>query len=174
MSAEHLDFKDNQFDIVCISNTLHHLPEVEKVIEEMKRVVKKDGYVVIHEMISDDQTEKQNTHVWLHHLNADIDSANGIYHGHTYTKKNELNEILTKSNLKIVSQLEYEVQDDQLNGDEDEVLNKIFETLHKRINKIKDDNNKVKYRDELNRNHKRLYNTGFALATECLVITNIK
>ena len=45
--ATKMSFKDNSFDVVFCSDTLHHVPEYEKVIEEMVRISKK--YVVIME-----------------------------------------------------------------------------------------------------------------------------
>jgi SAM-dependent methyltransferase len=38
-----MDFPDNSFDIVYASNLLHHLPEPEKAIREMHRVLKPGG-----------------------------------------------------------------------------------------------------------------------------------
>jgi len=173
MNAESLAFEDNFFDIVCISNTLHHLPDVHKVLEEMKRVVKPEGYVIIHEMVKDDQTQKQNSHVWLHHLSADIDSEIGIHHGHTYTRT-ELKKILNELELNVISQMEYQLQDEQSFGDEREILDNTFEVMNKRINKIDDKKIKETFRNDLNENMERLYETGIELATEYMAITSLK
>lgn len=43
VNAMALDFPDNSFDIVYASNLLHHLPEPEKAIREMHRVLKPGG-----------------------------------------------------------------------------------------------------------------------------------
>lgn len=45
MDANDLDFKDNSFDIVFANALLHHVENIDKVIQEMKRVSNK--YVVI-------------------------------------------------------------------------------------------------------------------------------
>lgn len=42
-NAMALDFPDNSFDIVYASNLLHHLPEPEKAIQEMYRILKPGG-----------------------------------------------------------------------------------------------------------------------------------
>lgn len=47
MSADNLGFKDNSFDIVFCHMLLHHVTDVNKVINEIKRVSKK--YIVVLE-----------------------------------------------------------------------------------------------------------------------------
>ncbi len=87
MDATHLDFDDASFDTVCISNSLHHLPNLPQVLAEMKRVLRPDGHYVISEMYRDDQKEPQLTHVHLHHWWAEIDTALGFTHNETYTRQ---------------------------------------------------------------------------------------
>ncbi len=53
--------------------TLHHLSDKTKVIEEMKRVLKTNGIFIINEMFCDYQNEAQMSHVYVHHIGADID-----------------------------------------------------------------------------------------------------
>ncbi len=43
MNAEALQFKNNTFDTVCTSYSLHHLENIDKVLAEMKRVLKPNG-----------------------------------------------------------------------------------------------------------------------------------
>ena len=43
MNAENLQFEDESFDTVCIPHSLHHLASINKVLAEMKRVLKKYG-----------------------------------------------------------------------------------------------------------------------------------
>lgn len=42
-----IPFRDEQFDSVLCTEVLEHLPEPEKVIKEIKRVLKKDGYLYL-------------------------------------------------------------------------------------------------------------------------------
>lgn len=42
-----LDLKSNQYDIVVAKDILEHLHNPEQLLKEMRRVVKKDGYIVI-------------------------------------------------------------------------------------------------------------------------------
>jgi len=44
MNAEQLDFEDDSFDTASISASLHHLSNIQRVLEEMKRVLKPGGH----------------------------------------------------------------------------------------------------------------------------------
>ena len=49
--ATHLEFEDNTFDVACISFALHDMPLLmrQKVLQEMGRVTKPDGVIVVVE-----------------------------------------------------------------------------------------------------------------------------
>jgi ubiquinone/menaquinone biosynthesis C-methylase UbiE len=85
MDALRLDFNDSSFDLACISNSLHHLDPLV-VLREMMRVLRPGGTFVVAEMVRDDQTETQMTHVELHHWWAAVDTVNGIVHRETYRR----------------------------------------------------------------------------------------
>lgn len=87
MDARHMDFEDDSLDTVCISNSLHHLRNPREVLLEMKRVLRPGGLYIINEMFWDHQTKARQTHVLLHHLGGEIDTAMGNYHAKTYSKK---------------------------------------------------------------------------------------
>jgi len=87
MDARHMNFPEASFDTVCISNSLHHMPDLEVVLAEMKRVLRPGGHFIIAEMYRDNQTETQMTHVLLHHWWAAIDKANGVVHNETYSRQ---------------------------------------------------------------------------------------
>ena len=86
MDAHHLDFDDSSFDLVCISNSLHHLDPMP-VLREMKRVLRPGGLLLVSEMYRDGQTETQMTHVHLHHWWAAVDMVNGVMHRETYQRQ---------------------------------------------------------------------------------------
>jgi len=44
-----IPFKDNKFDIITIYSVLHHIPTLQKLIINIKRVLKKDGFIFIKE-----------------------------------------------------------------------------------------------------------------------------
>jgi SAM-dependent methyltransferase len=87
MDAARMDFPDNHFDTVCIANSLHHMADPSGVLQEMKRVCKPGGHLIITEMFRDGQCETQLTHVYLHHWWAAVDAADGIIHHETFTRQ---------------------------------------------------------------------------------------
>ena len=88
MNAEALEFGDGSFDTVCISDSLHHLDKINKVLAEMRRVLKTGGHFILQEMYCDgDQTEAQKTEIHKHHWHAEIDSLLGITHNRTLTRQ---------------------------------------------------------------------------------------
>lgn len=87
MDAQEMSFPDASFDTVCISNSLHHMSNLPRVLGEMRRVLKPGGYFIVAEMYCDGQVETQMTHVLLHHWWAAIDSAQGTFHAETYSRE---------------------------------------------------------------------------------------
>ena len=45
--SESIPFEDNTFDVVFLTASLHHFPDPQKAISEMKRCVKKGGVVIV-------------------------------------------------------------------------------------------------------------------------------
>jgi len=102
MNLEDLQFEDNYFDTVCISDALHHIQNREKVLGEMLRLLKPEGLMLITEMYCDgEQSPAQETHILMHHWVASVDRLFGAYHQTTFTRK-ELQEIVKKLPLKKV------------------------------------------------------------------------
>ena len=104
--ASNLPFDDNSFDTVCISNSLHHLPDLKKILSEMKRVLRDGGNFIINEMFSDEQNEAQMSHVLLHHWFAKIDKISGRYHDETFTRK-QIENIIKKLELSNYEIIDY-------------------------------------------------------------------
>ncbi|MEW5747656.1 MAG: class I SAM-dependent methyltransferase [Candidatus Thermoplasmatota archaeon] len=88
MNAEHIGFDDGSFDTVCISNSLHHLDNVDRVLSEMKRVVRPGGNFILQEAYCDgDQTEAQKAEELEHEWGARIDNLLGITHNKTFARQ---------------------------------------------------------------------------------------
>lgn len=87
MDATRLDFVAATFDLVTISNSLHHLPNPDLVLQEMKRVLKPGGVFVVFEMFNNHQNAAQLNAVHLHQWWAKINQANGIFHDPRYDRE---------------------------------------------------------------------------------------
>lgn len=106
MNAENLTFDSNSFDTVAISHSLHHLTNVNKVLAEMMRVLRPDGYFIIQESFRDGiQSEAQKTDIDQHHWGSKIDKLLDVPHRFTHTKS-ELKEIATSLGLRELKEVE--------------------------------------------------------------------
>ena len=88
--AARLPFADHKADIISISNALHHIPEPHAALAEARRVLSRDGLLIIHEMCDADYPPAQALWRDAHHLKADIDSVKGLSHRHTYIREDIL------------------------------------------------------------------------------------
>ena len=64
MNAEDLTFDDATFDTVCIADSIHHLEKPEEVLDEMQRVLKPGGYLILQEMFHDGYQNEANQTVY--------------------------------------------------------------------------------------------------------------
>ena len=51
MNGTQLDFNAESFDVVTMSNSVHHFSNPEEILGEMIRVLKPDGLLLIYEMV---------------------------------------------------------------------------------------------------------------------------
>jgi len=125
--ALHLSFESESFDMVSISNSLHHFNDPLPVLREMERVLKPGGYFLVAEMYCDGQTETQMTHVYLHHWWAAVDTLNGVTHRETY-RRGEILDML--KNLRLRKTALYDLSETEENPKDPEIiaeLNPVFE-----------------------------------------------
>jgi len=102
MNAESLEFSDNSFDTVSMAYSLHHLNRVDKVLAEVKRVLKPRGTLIIQEEFSDgNQTEAQKTNLLQHAWDAEIDTLLGKTHKASLIK-HEIIELVSNLQLEQV------------------------------------------------------------------------
>lgn len=76
-SLPNLDFDDNKFDLVLCSHTLEHIDDIENSIEEIKRITKSGGIVIINSPIGE-VWSTENEHVWWFGDNLDFEIGNLI------------------------------------------------------------------------------------------------
>jgi len=169
MNAEDLKFEDNTFDIVCLSNSIHHLPNTQKVFMEMRRVLKPGGYFVIQEMFCDNQNEAQLTHVYFHHFNAEIQTLLGGYHNKTLKKQQVLD---IGDSLELENLIDFECFYKEDNPMSDEELKGMFQAVDNCVEKTKDFPQYESYREQGQTIKERLSNVGIDSATELVMIGN--
>lgn len=134
MNAENLKFGDDYFDLVCISNALHHLPDREIVIREMKRVVKPDGYLVFSELFSDNLNPAQEVQKLYHHTRSRVDRLLGIYHRETWTRS-EIIRIVQENGIHLSGYFDFERKVNLVSNDED--LEEWVEKMKQNIERAK-------------------------------------
>ncbi|WP_298019055.1 class I SAM-dependent methyltransferase [uncultured Dysosmobacter sp.] len=99
MDAAAMDYPDDTFEVVALSNTLHHIEDYGKVLAEMLRVLKPGGFFVLNEMYRDGQDAAQQVHEAQHTLEAKLDCLLGSYQRRTW-KREEIIEIFRTLPLK--------------------------------------------------------------------------
>ena len=91
--GKNINYSDNYFDVVICSFVLHHIPDFEYTLKELKRVTKK--YILIYE-----DTPKNSIDIYLTklHSKSDWGSCN-----HCFKTISEWTTIFTYLNLKIIN-----------------------------------------------------------------------
>lgn len=173
MDAANMTFEDNSMDTVCISNTLHHLSNMNDVLKEMLRVLKPGGLFIINEMFCDNQSNKQLSHVYIHHLFGEIDTLLGNYHSSTFERQALIN-IAENIGLKIEDTFEYNTAQEQevksTDKDEKETLDICFSSMDKRVESIKEMPEYNNIKDNISELKEKLYKVGILGATELVIL----
>jgi ubiquinone/menaquinone biosynthesis C-methylase UbiE len=81
MDSNDLHFPDDSFDLVSISESLHHLESPLGSLKEINRVLHPNGIFLLHESISDkNQAKSSLSDVLLHEFIAKNDILRDIHH----------------------------------------------------------------------------------------------
>ena len=167
MDAEHLLFPDHSFDLVSISNSLHHLPHPQTVLLEMDRVLNPGGKLLIFEMYNDHQTEKQLSHVLLHQWWGKIDTALGVFHDPRFTRAELVNFLQNCLTLDWQTCDIIQEEDDPEDEDFYQSLDSIIESYFAKAAPLV---NAAALIDEGKILKERIHSIGFRSATELLAI----
>jgi ubiquinone/menaquinone biosynthesis C-methylase UbiE len=166
MDAGRMEFPDRYFDTVCLSNTLHHLPDINAVLSEMKRVLKPEGTFVIMEMYQDNQNDSQMSHVYFHHLAAEIDNLLGKTHNATF-KRDGILKIAKTLEMPVYDTLDY--NDPEYEDSEDKLI-KLGDKLLKRVEDIKSFEQYEEFLDRAKHIKEWMIKNKFAGATELIIV----
>lgn len=167
MDANRLDLPDASYDLVMLSNSLHHLNDPQKVFEELIRVVKPGGHLLFGEMIRNDLSVRQVAHLKLHHFAARIDRYFGETHGETYTEA-EILELLGALPLERVDSWRLTYQHSPVNS-EDEIT-WLKNAVDKMLERVKDPLRKSQFQEEADEIKAYLDRHGFDSATTLMVV----
>ena len=111
MAAERLTYGDDTFDVIFLHDVLHHC-DLDKCLEELVRVAKRDAFVIIDELYTHDilqRIRESKLGCWLHSKVAPY-----IYPtGDAYITEDERK--LTNRDLKAIKRTMYSVQCDYFN-----------------------------------------------------------
>lgn len=170
MNAEQLKYEDHTFDTVCISNALHHTPPGSKVLDEIKRVLKKDGLIFINELVCDNQNEAQLSHVMYHHFSAEIDQRLGIYHRHTYTKK-EVLDIIEEQGISVEYLYEYNEPKQNVMSEQD--IDLLSQACRNHIERTIEFDDHIEYKKTGEEIIERLNRVGIQRPTQMVVLGKV-
>ncbi len=168
MDALNMDFEEGTFDLVCLSNSLHHLEEVEDMIREMERVLKPGGALIFCEMMSNNLTKRQKSHLLIHHFAAEIDRERGSYHGDTFTN-NEILEILNEKSILTIKDA-WDLTYPKRDSNSEEEIEWLSETIDRVKEGIKDIERKKYYEKKADKIKKHINKYGFDSATQLMVV----
>jgi len=166
-AANLLSINDNSFDTVSICAGFHHLPDIQAVVDEMKRVLRPGGLFIVREMFCDNQSEKQLSHVDLHHWVAKIDRLQGISHNPTLTKQGII-DIIDGLGLKAYETGEYVCRD--CDPEKDGKMQRELEEIDKDLAKAEGYPEYEELKVEGEQIRQRILKNGYACATMLDVI----
>jgi ubiquinone/menaquinone biosynthesis C-methylase UbiE len=133
-SALEMPFTKGYFDTITMSNALHHIEDLNSLFLETARICRKQGLVIINEMVNEDTSAYEETYKLYHRLISDIDNQYGRYHRDTYTLK-EMLHLINSDNFQLVDYfLHAEVTGNVMNTEEIEAIS---DRLRKKVALLK-------------------------------------
>lgn len=170
MDGHQMTYADESFDIVTLSNSLHHMADPVKALNEISRVLRPGGLFVLFEMVKDGQTEKQMTHVLMHHYWAAIDTLCGICHNETYSRAELDALMLHVSELKPLHRFEIVDPEEEANAPSADEKASLESYVTSYLDKLTNTEDASNFKPEAEQLVDRIRSIGFASATECLQV----
>lgn len=164
-NAEKLPFSAGSFDAASISLALHHLAKVSKGLREMKRVVKKDGWIIVNEIISDNLNPAQEVQKMFHHFKSKVDRLSGISHHETFTK-DQVIQMVEEAGISI--QFFFEHKDEPLMNKHE--IDKRVKSMEKMLETIKEKPEYDEMKDRIPELKEQALKHGFQQATKVVIV----
>lgn len=165
--AERLPFPAGTFDVASISMALHHLAKVGKGLREMKRVVKKGGWIIVNELISDNLNPAQEVHKIYHHFRSRVDRILGVSHHETFQKEQVI-QMVEDAGISI--QFFFEHKPEPEATDVNEVERRV-DIMQKMLEKIKDKPEYEEMKGQITEFRKQVLIHGFQPATRVVIVS---
>ena len=160
-------FPENHFDIVCLSNSIHHLDNVEGTFRAMEKLVKPGGYLLFNEMMNDNLNDQQISHRLIHHFSAKLDREMNLTHNETYTRKEIVNIISKNSKYEVADFWDMEVPESEASQEE---IDSMIRTVDILLMRVRDDILIAKYKEEAEEVKNYIRKHGVEACTQVLVI----
>jgi ubiquinone/menaquinone biosynthesis C-methylase UbiE len=156
-----LPFEDNKFDVVQISNTLHHInkTELSERIGELYRVLKDDGLFILVEGIRDKMDSASRTQNYLHIVRAFLDRENGISHYPQFWQT-DIKHILDELEFEIFNEYSITLRRDDFKDKTN--LDRICVFINELKEKCRKTNQNIKAIKAFESIQKRMYRTGYS------------
>lgn len=171
MNGENLNFDDQTFDLASISMALHHLPDVQKSLKEMQRVVKKGGWIIVNELFSDNLNPAQEVHKMFHHFRSTIDRILGVSHNETF-KKEEILNLVAEAGIDIQLHFENGTRGKLITSPAD--LEERVEKMKEMLEQVKDFPEYERLTPEIESFREQAKKYGFQPATKVVVVGKVK
>lgn len=168
MSGHKMDFEDDRFDLVCLSNTLHHLDDIKGLFKEMERVLKPGGKLIINEMKANGLNKRQKAHLKIHHFAASIDRACGDIHYETMSATDILKTLEENSELQIKDAWDLAFERPSENTQEE--IDWLMNTVDRLLTKVEDHEEYGLFLKQGEQVKKYIKKVGFDSATQLMVV----
>lgn len=168
MDAFNMEFTDDYFDVVCLSNSLHHLDDIEGIFIEMRRVLKPNGYIIVNEMMSDGLNARQKAHKEIHHFAAEIDRLFGESHNETFKATEILTILRDKSGLDIKDA--WNLAFERNEGNTKEEIDWLIDTVDRLLKKVENHEEETYFKKKGTKIKKYIKRVGFDSATQLVVV----
>lgn len=160
-------FPKNSFDIISLSNTLHHIKDIKSMFNQMVEMLKPGGIIILSELISsNDLSEKQISHQLLHSFAAKIDHELNKVHSQIFSKENVMQAIEMYSPLPVDAIWELETK----SFDEEITLEDLYRLVDGLLKNVKDSSKFEQYKEEALEIKDYLKENGFSFSTTICVI----
>jgi ubiquinone/menaquinone biosynthesis C-methylase UbiE len=167
MVAEKLKFANGSFDVASISMALHHLPNVPKGLQEIRRIVKPEGWIIVNELFSDNLNSAQRVHKLYHHFGSSIDRILGVNHNSSF-KKEEILQLIREAGITIQFHFE-KIREVNLIGNSQDLEERV-EKMKERLELVKGFSEYEILKPQIEEFREKAMKFGFQPATKVVVV----